>query len=126
MDNFSRYYGENAEDSNNARQFKEMVEEATALAGASNLQDFLPILRLFDFGGVQKRAAKLAATRIKLSQRLIEEHRQRGKSEGSNTKTMIADLLELQPAEPEVYTDTVIRSLCLVSVFTLIKYKICC
>jgi isoflavone/4'-methoxyisoflavone 2'-hydroxylase len=92
-----------------------MVEEATALSGASNVQDFFPVLRLFDFGGVQKRAARLAATRIELSQRLIDEHRQRGSNERSNKKTMIADLLELQPAEPEVYTDAVIRSLCLVS-----------
>ncbi|KAJ4770809.1 Cytochrome P450 [Rhynchospora pubera] len=108
-----RYYGENAEDSKDARRFKEMVEEATALAGASNLQDFFPILRLFDFGGVQKRAARLAATRNELSQSLIDEHRKTGSREGSKKKTMIADLLELQPAEPEVYTDTVIRCLCL-------------
>ncbi|KAJ3674319.1 hypothetical protein LUZ60_004935 [Juncus effusus] len=106
-----RYYGEETEDSKEARRFKHMVEEAVSIAGASNLQDFLPVLRLFDFGGVQKRMKNLAAVRNELSQKLIDEMRSlRGER---REKTMIGDLLELQLNEPELYTDVAIRSLCL-------------
>jgi hypothetical protein len=55
-------------------RFKEMTEAALAAAGAANRQDFLPVLRMLDFGRTAKRLAALAKERHQFGQSLIDEY----------------------------------------------------
>ncbi|CAM0907785.1 unnamed protein product [Alopecurus aequalis] len=109
-----RYYGGGGEESEEAARFREMVREYFAMHGASNLQDFLPVLGMVDIGGAKRRAVRLSAKRNEWAQRLIDEHRaaddERRRSRG---RTMVGDLLDMQASEPEAYSDKVIRALCL-------------
>ncbi|CAN6234465.1 unnamed protein product [Urochloa humidicola] len=115
-----RYYGDCDDDddagpaSEEAERFRAMVMEYFAMHGASNLQDFVPVLALVDIGGLNKRAIRLSKARNEWAQRLIDEHRAAaaaGKERGM--KTMVGDLLEMQASDPEAYSDKVIRALCL-------------
>ncbi|KAM0911074.1 hypothetical protein ACQ4PT_013731 [Festuca glaucescens] len=108
-----RYYG--GEESEEAARFREMVQEYFAMHGASNLQDFLPVLGMVDFGGAKRRAVRLSRTRNEWAQRLIDEHRAATDDEGrsSRGRTMVGDLLDMQASDPEAYSDKVIRALCL-------------
>jgi hypothetical protein len=111
-----RYYG--GEESEEAARFQEMVREYFAMHGASNLQDFLPVLGMLGFGGAKRRAVRLSAKRNQWAQRLIDEHKATvADDEGrrSRGRTMVGDLLDMQASDPEAYSDKVIRALCLVS-----------
>lgn len=112
-----RYYGEgDAEaESEEAARFRDMVREYFAMHGASNLQDFVPVLGLVDIGGAKRRAVRLSRTRNAWAQRLIDEHRAAAAEGREQGRTMVGDLLEMQASEPEAYSDKVIRALCLVS-----------
>uniref|UniRef100_A0ACD5Y0T6 Uncharacterized protein n=1 Tax=Avena sativa TaxID=4498 RepID=A0ACD5Y0T6_AVESA len=100
-------------------RFKAMTEAALAAAGSANRQDFLPLLRLLDFGRTGKRLAGLAQERHEFGQRLVDEYRRlhhRGVAEGTSTstpRTVLGDLLQQQERSPESYTDVVIRTVCL-------------
>ncbi|XP_047065223.1 cytochrome P450 81Q32-like [Lolium rigidum] len=109
-----RYYGGEESESEEAARFREMVHEYFAMHGASNLQDFLPVLGMVDFGGAKRRAVRLSRTRNEWAQRLIDEHRN-DDDEGrrSRGRTMVGDLLDMQASDPEAYSDKVIRALCL-------------
>ena len=55
-------------------------------------------------------------------QGLIDEHRQRKAGSSSpeqRKKTIVEALLSLQEAEPEYYTDDILKGIILVSVFTV-------
>ncbi|XP_048554318.1 cytochrome P450 81Q32-like [Triticum urartu] len=115
-----RYYGGEGDvpesEAEEAARFRKMVREYFAMHGASNLQDFLPVLGVLDIGGARRRAVRLARKRNEWAQRLIDEHRAsfddgKGKSRGG--RTMVGDLLDMQAADPEAYSDKVIRALCL-------------
>ncbi|XP_047065387.1 cytochrome P450 81Q32-like [Lolium rigidum] len=115
-----RYYGGGEEsESEEAARFREMVREYFAMHGASNLQDFLPVLGMVDFGGAKRRAVRLSRTRNEWAQRLIDEHRaaaaddDEGRRSSRGGRTMVGDLLDMQAADPEAYSDKVIRALCL-------------
>ncbi|KDP31571.1 hypothetical protein JCGZ_14796 [Jatropha curcas] len=109
-----RYYSEETtgKEKEEAKQFKETIEETFEYAGASYLGDFLPILQWIDYGGFLKRAERLGKRTDRLWQSFIDEHR---KKEIKNT--MISHLLSLQESEPEYYTDEVIKGLILDIVF---------
>ncbi|KAK6139007.1 hypothetical protein DH2020_027253 [Rehmannia glutinosa] len=114
-----RYYGENVEEVEEARRFREIVTDTLRLA-ASSIGDFLPVLRWLGVGGVEKRLVELQRKRDVFMQELVEEGKKRfgsygggGEVEGK-TKTMIEMLLALQEKEPDYYTDAMIRSLMLV------------
>ncbi|ONI02891.1 hypothetical protein PRUPE_6G226900 [Prunus persica] len=107
-----RYYGEDGSvDKEEARQFREIMEEIFAYAGAGNPADFLPILNwVGSVHGYEKKVMKLARRMDALLQGLIDEHR----SEGRNGSTMIDHLLSLQESQPENYSDQTIKGLILV------------
>uniref|UniRef100_A0A5B6ZMB2 Uncharacterized protein n=1 Tax=Davidia involucrata TaxID=16924 RepID=A0A5B6ZMB2_DAVIN len=119
-----RYYGddENVAEVEEARRFREIVVETFQLAGATNMGDFLPILRWVGVRGLEKRLMRLQDKRNVFMQELIEEHRKgMGNGSGGNSeelggrkKTMIEVLLSLQEIEPEYYTDEIIRGIMLV------------
>ncbi|XP_037483091.1 cytochrome P450 81Q32-like [Triticum dicoccoides] len=115
-----RYYGGEGDvpesEAEEAARFREMVREYFAMHGASNLQDFLPVLGVLDIGGARRRAVRLARKRNEWAQRLIDEHRAAfddGEGKSRRGRTMVGDLLEMQAADPEAYSDKVIRALCL-------------
>ncbi|KAF0887709.1 hypothetical protein E2562_002402 [Oryza meyeriana var. granulata] len=99
-------------------RFKALTEAGLAAAGAANRQDFLPFLRLLDFGRVNRRLAGLAKERHDLGQRIVDEYRRRrlAADDSSSTpprRTVIGDLLRQQESSPESYPDDVIRTVCL-------------
>ncbi|KAJ1688252.1 hypothetical protein LUZ63_019642 [Rhynchospora breviuscula] len=87
-----RFYGENMEDLEQTKRFREAVEEFFSLVGASNAEDFLPILRMLGMRGATKKLNHLAELFKEMTQKLIDEHR---KSGGEKKKIMITNLLEL-------------------------------
>ncbi|XP_078163874.1 (+)-piperitol/(+)-sesamin synthase CYP81Q2-like [Carex rostrata] len=105
-----RFYGDNIEDLEETKRFREAVEEHFALSGASNIEDFVPVLRFLDLNGVMKKKRHLLKQHIEMSKKLIEEHRT---NSADTKKTMIAHLLELQRKDPEGYSDHIIQSISL-------------
>uniref|UniRef100_A0A0E0F796 Cytochrome P450 n=1 Tax=Oryza meridionalis TaxID=40149 RepID=A0A0E0F796_9ORYZ len=104
-------------------RFKAITEAGLAAAGAANRQDFLPFLRLLDFGRARRRLAGIAKERHDFGQRIVDEYRRRHRrlaaddSSSSPTppprRTVIGDLLRQQESSPESYADEVIRTVCL-------------
>jgi len=113
------YCGEKVAELEGASKFKKIVMETFLLSGATNIGDFLPVLKWVGSRGLEKRLAILQRKRDKFMQDLIEEHRRsRGDRDPAfeeRGKTMIDVLLSLQEAEPEYYTDEIIRGMTLVS-----------
>ncbi|KAL6623510.1 hypothetical protein ACP70R_033389 [Stipagrostis hirtigluma subsp. patula] len=96
-------------------RFKAMTEAGFAAAGAANRQDFMPVLRLLDFGRTARRLAGLAKARHQFGQSLVDEYRRRhprGAAE-ETPRTVIGDLLRLQERSPESHDDVIIRTVCL-------------
>jgi isoflavone 2'-hydroxylase len=106
-----RYYGEDVKDEEEARQFREIMREIATNGGASNPQEFVPMLRWIDHGGLEKKLMRLAKKTDAFLQGLIDE--KKGNEEGN---TMIHHLLSLQKSQPEYYTDQIIKGLILVSI----------
>ncbi|KAK9163760.1 hypothetical protein Syun_004662 [Stephania yunnanensis] len=114
-----RYCGEDVENSEEAMRFRYLVKESTYLQGVANLGDFLPLLRWFDFQGLEKRMVKAHKGRDNFMQSLVDEHRQKTTNElcsmamkdGEKKKTMIHVLLELQEKDPKYYTDEIIKGI---------------
>ncbi|OVA01011.1 Cytochrome P450 [Macleaya cordata] len=109
-----------------ARRFREIVSESFALGEASNILDFLPVLRWVGlFNETEKRMMRVQERRDAFMQELIEEERRQrlkstNDSAGINEEdrkkimTMIDVLLSLQNNEPEYYTDQRIGGVLLV------------
>ncbi|KAJ7952801.1 putative Cytochrome P450 [Quillaja saponaria] len=109
-----RYYGNDGDvtDVEEAKQFRKLIKELLGYGGANNPEDFMPtLLKLIDFNGVTKKLRSLAKRMDALLQGLIEEHRNKNKEESN---TMIDHLLSLQHADPQYYTDQIIKGLLLV------------
>ncbi|KAJ3696168.1 hypothetical protein LUZ60_001545 [Juncus effusus] len=108
-----RFYGDNIEDLEETKRFREAVEEGFSLAGASNVEDFVPFLKWLDLNGVIKKKRGLAKTNNEMAQKLIDELRKNEDEMKIKKKTMISDLLELQKKDPEGYKDEIIKGICL-------------
>ncbi|WRX31433.1 Cytochrome P450 - like 10, partial [Theobroma cacao] len=111
------YYGDNVAEIDEASRFREMMRETFLLGGASNMGDFLPVLKWV--GKSEKRMINLQQKRETFSQELVQEWRSRmsdGKSSlvTEKKRTMIEVLLSLQEEDPENYKDETIRSLMMV------------
>ncbi|XVF39838.1 hypothetical protein PTKIN_Ptkin01aG0064300 [Pterospermum kingtungense] len=109
-----RYYGDNVAEIEEASRFREVMRETFLLAGASNMGDFVPVLKWV--GNREKKFINLQKKREIFSQELVEECRRKmntGKS-SDKKKNMIEVLLSLQEEEPENYKDETIRSLMMV------------
>ncbi|CAK9154812.1 unnamed protein product [Ilex paraguariensis] len=82
-----------------------------------NLCDYLPFLKWVGFRGSEKTLMDLHRRRNEFMQGLIDEHRQ--KKAGSSSpeqrkKTIVEALLSLQEAEPEYYTDDILKGIILI------------
>nr|BAT21114.1 cytochrome P450 [synthetic construct] len=107
-----RYYGEDCDmtELQEASEFRDMVTELLQLSGANNKADFMPILRLVDFEGLEKRVKGISSKTDRFLRGLLQEHRDK-KQRTANT--MIDHLLTLQESQPEYYTDQIIKGLAL-------------
>ncbi|KAI3465294.1 hypothetical protein Pfo_021957 [Paulownia fortunei] len=108
-----RYYNDDDDSGNleEKRKFKEIVTESFQLSGATNIGDFLPILRWIGMDKLENRLKVLKEKRDNFLQDLIDEHRKMKGFEGGRIKTLIDVLLSLQETDPECYTDEIIRGM---------------
>ncbi|KAK9163761.1 hypothetical protein Syun_004663 [Stephania yunnanensis] len=113
-----RYCGEDVDELDEAKRFRRMVSETCYLMGTSNLGDFFPWLRWFDFQGLERRVVETHRERDSFMQSLIDEHRERGNEfcafstkEGEKKKTLISVLLELQEEDPQFFVDDIIKGI---------------
>ncbi|CAL5372846.1 unnamed protein product [Camellia sinensis] len=106
-----RYHGEELENYEEAKQFRDLVSETFEYGGASNPNDFLPVLRWIDYGNFEKNLGRIHKRMDALLQGLIDEHRS-----DKSRNSMIDHLLSLQESQPEYYTDAIIRGLILVMI----------
>ncbi|CAN1827637.1 Cytochrome P450 81Q32 [Linum perenne] len=105
-----RYYGNVVEDREDAAEFKEIMTDVMANAGVSNSADFLPILNWINGGKFEKKLISLSQRLDKFLQKLIDERRNRDKSQdGDSNNTMIDHLLFLHQSQPEYYSDQIIK-----------------
>ncbi|KAI3737192.1 hypothetical protein L2E82_27187 [Cichorium intybus] len=111
-----RYFGGDIpEVEEEGKRFREILDEILVLAGASNIGEYLPILKWLGVRGLEKKLIALKEKRDVFFQGLIEQLRKSKGGEGENKKkTMIEVLLSLQESDPKYYTDEMIRSLVLV------------
>ena len=125
-----RYFGGNVAEVEEAAKFREIIEETLRLGDATNVADYLPMMRWVGVKGKEEELKELQRKRDKFMQSLIEEHRTRIAKESSSSlsngddgekkqrkKTMIEVMLSLQEKEPDYYTDEIIRGLMLVTSF---------
>ncbi|KAM0007379.1 putative isoflavone 2'-hydroxylase [Helianthus debilis subsp. tardiflorus] len=113
------------EEKEKAHQFLEIVNEILKLSGATNVGDYVPMLRWLGVSKLEKRLISLQAKRDLFMQELLEELKERMEncSNGKQRKNMIQMLLSLQKSEPELYTDELIRSMTLVNINK--QYYVC-
>ncbi|KAG8384331.1 hypothetical protein BUALT_Bualt04G0107100 [Buddleja alternifolia] len=86
-----RYYGEEAEDDEEAKRFRELTKEALELTSASNPSEIFPIVRWIGMSGLEKKMAIHSEKTDKFMQGLLDEHRR-----GERQNTMVDHLLSLQ------------------------------
>ncbi|TYI29045.1 hypothetical protein ES332_A05G288100v1 [Gossypium tomentosum] len=98
-----RYYGDDVAVVEEGTRFREIMRESFLLAGATNMGDFLPMVKWFE--KTEKRMINLFKRREAFTQELIDEYEK---------KNMIEVMLSLQEQEPENYKDETIRSLMMV------------
>ncbi|KAI3773728.1 hypothetical protein L1987_48258 [Smallanthus sonchifolius] len=104
------------EEKEKAHRFQEIVTEIFKVMGATNVGDYLPVLRWLGVSKLEKRLISLQAKRDLFMQELMEELKESmgNCSNGKQKRNMIQMLLSLQKSEPECYTDEMIRSIMLV------------
>ncbi|XP_047312393.1 cytochrome P450 81Q32-like [Impatiens glandulifera] len=88
-----------------------IVEEIFKLAGVSHLEDFLPILRLFDYQNYEKNFSALQKKMDIFLQHLIDQRRL-----SNDGNSMIDHLLVLQEKQPDYYTNDIIKGLLLIMI----------
>ncbi|KAL0315608.1 UNVERIFIED_CONTAM: cytochrome [Sesamum radiatum] len=103
-----RYFGED-EENDEAKQFREIIDQVFTLGGVSNPGDFFPVFRWIDYKGYEETLMRVTEKMDAFLQGLIDEHK-RDKSRN----TMIDHLLSLQESEPEYYTDVMIKGIIMV------------
>ncbi|CAN4115141.1 unnamed protein product [Withania somnifera] len=111
-----QYYGGYGMKLEQSRRFKEIVTETFQLSGATNIGDFIPLLKWIGVNKLEDKTKLLKEKRDKFMQDLIEEHKKskKGSSLEQKNNTMIDVLLSLQDSEPDYYKDEVIRGMAIV------------
>ena len=72
-----RYFGGNVAEVKEAAKFREIIEETLRLGDATNVADYLPMMRWVGVKGKEKELKELQRKRDRFMQSLIEEHRTR-------------------------------------------------
>jgi cytochrome P450 len=105
-----RYYGVDVKEIEEARIFREILEEFFAYIAMINVGDLIPMLQWVDITGHLKKLDRLSKKMDVLLQGLVDEHR-----DDRDRNTMINRFLALQEEQPEYYTDDIIKGHVLVS-----------
>lgn len=109
-----RYCGGSAEELEQAKRFRAIVAETFQVSGATNMGDFVPLVKWFRLNKIEDKLRVLKEKRDSFMQELVQEHketRRRCSSDDRRNKTMIDVLLSLQDSEPEYYTDEIIKGM---------------
>ncbi|OMP01901.1 Cytochrome P450 [Corchorus olitorius] len=107
-----RFFGEEVDGNEEAKQFRQLVKEMFADGGGAYPGDFLPLIKYFDLTGYIKKVTNLGTRVDMFFQGLVDEFKmKKGSLESGNT--MIGHLLSLQESQPEQYTDEIIKGLAL-------------
>ncbi|XP_041998883.1 cytochrome P450 81Q32-like isoform X2 [Salvia splendens] len=112
-----RYYGKSAENSREAKVLEEIAAATSEVAFETNVVDFLPLMRWFGFGGVEKKLMSIHDKRDEFMQRVINDNRKLMEMNidiDVKKKSMVQVLLDFQRSDPHYYTDLTIKSLLLV------------
>ena len=99
------------------KEFKEVYFPSLTV----NICDFFPILRWVSYKGLEKNMIRMHRKRDEVLGRLIEEISRLNNDNVIDVKkkrTLIETLFSLRKSEPEFFSDEVIKSLTLVSLFT--------
>ena len=105
-----RYYGVDVKEIEEARIFREILEEFFAYIAMINVGDLIPMLQWVDITGYLKKLDRLSKKMDVFLQGLVDEHR-----DDTDRNTMINRFLALQEEQPEYYTDDIIKGHILVS-----------
>lgn len=105
-----RYYGEAAEDDEEAKRFRDLTKAALELTSASNPGEIFPMLRWIGCNAIEKKLAIHSRQTDEFMQGLFDQHRG-----GQRQNTMVDHLLGLQQTHPQYYTDEIITGLIVVS-----------
>ncbi|KAJ4849349.1 hypothetical protein Tsubulata_050643 [Turnera subulata] len=101
-----RYYGEELEQVEEGRRFREIMTEFVQCTEVSDPADIFPILKVFGFKGAEEKCMRVGKRLDEFLQGLIDRHR--SKKDGN---TMINRMLDLQQSQPEYYTEEIIKGL---------------
>ncbi|KAK8918547.1 Isoflavone 2'-hydroxylase [Platanthera zijinensis] len=106
-----------------AEELREIIRESFELSGATNLADFIPALRLFDYKGLERRLIRLQGKRDDFMQELVDDRRREvglpeniiiegaGGELNGGRRCVIDELLSLQRRDPAQYTDELIKGI---------------
>ncbi|KAF8406248.1 hypothetical protein HHK36_008333 [Tetracentron sinense] len=100
-------------------EFRDIIKEILDLSCECNFGDLVPVLQWVDFQGMEKRMLKLQRKTDVFLKGLIDEHRRMrsnssSSSEEERNNSTINVMLSLQEANPEYYTDEIIKGIILV------------
>ncbi|KDP41664.1 hypothetical protein JCGZ_16071 [Jatropha curcas] len=113
-----RYVEEEVEGTELEKQLFQEFKETFFPSLTLNICDFIPILRMTGFKGIEKGMIKLQRKRDEHLQNLLDEIRLKTRNSGTSNeedKSLIETLLSLQELEPEFYTDEVIKTIMLIT-----------
>ncbi|KAJ6941957.1 hypothetical protein NC652_007898 [Populus alba x Populus x berolinensis] len=99
-----RYYGVDVKEIEEARIFREIMEEFFACISMINVGDLIPMLQWVDIRGHSKKLDRLSKKIDVFLQGLVDEHR-----DDRDRNTIINRFLALQEEQPEYYTDDIIK-----------------
>nr|GLL25255.1 isoflavone 2'-hydroxylase-like [Ipomoea trifida] len=115
-----RFFGEKAENANETKLYKEIGDETTKLVIQSGLLDYFPVLKWIGYKGIVKEMNKMQDRRNQFMLNIIEQHRQKTKSNGDGdnggdnggkNKTILEVLLGPQETDADYYSNENIISL---------------
>eukprot|EP01018_Ginkgo_biloba_P002415 Gb_32204 [translate_table: standard] len=90
-----RYFASDSNQSEEAKRFRELINESTFLGGVFNVGDYLPFLRWLDLQGHERAMKNLRKRRDAFMQALVDEHRQRRSIGGGKTHVEDADFIDV-------------------------------
>ncbi|KAI7745377.1 hypothetical protein M8C21_007505 [Ambrosia artemisiifolia] len=110
-----RYYGDlDGGEEEEAKRFSDVIEDTEDVISRSKILDMLPNFQWLFGRKLEKRFAFVQKKRDDFMQVWIDEFRADGLGDGDGEgkkKTLLQILLSLQDADPEYYTDEMIKSL---------------
>ncbi|KAJ6805196.1 isoflavone 3'-hydroxylase-like [Iris pallida] len=108
-----RYYGESGlVGVEEGLRFRRIIEEAFYLSGASNPEDYLPVMKWLGINPLKKRMVKLEEEIDELLQDMVDDQRRHyveRQRQGEEKKTLVHVMLSLQEKDPQFYTDVLIK-----------------